>query len=142
MNYYVSGENVNGRPCRGVVHEVKKGDTLYKISRVYDVKVADLIWMNPGVRIYNLQVGDKICVPVGNWEMPGTDGGNAETLPYVVKAEETLDDILQTFRMTYEELQKMNPDVSPAYTEGTVLNIPSDRILRQSREEQQQMRDM
>ena len=53
MNYYVSGENVNGRPCRGVVHVVKKGDTLYKISRVYDVKVADLIWMNPGVRIYN-----------------------------------------------------------------------------------------
>ena len=51
MNYYVSGENVNGRPCRGVVHVVKKGDTLYKISRVYDVKVADLIWMNPGVRI-------------------------------------------------------------------------------------------
>lgn len=48
MNYYVSGENVNGRPCRGVVHVVKKGDTLYKISRVYDVKVADLIWMNPG----------------------------------------------------------------------------------------------
>ena len=41
MNYYVSGENVNGRPCRGVVHVVKKGDTLYKISRVYDVKVAD-----------------------------------------------------------------------------------------------------
>ena len=70
MNYYVSGENVNGRPCRGVVHVVKKGDTLYKISRVYDVKVADLIWMNPGVRIYNLQVGDKICVPVSSWEMP------------------------------------------------------------------------
>ncbi len=81
MNYYVSGENVNGRPCRGVVHVVKKGDTLYKISRVYDVKVADLIWMNPGVRIYNLQVGDKICVPVSSWEMPDADHDNAETLP-------------------------------------------------------------
>lgn len=80
MNYYVSGENVNGRPCRGVVHVVKKGDTLYKISRVYDVKVADLIWMNPGVRIYNLQVGDKICVPVSSWEMPDADHDNAETL--------------------------------------------------------------
>ena len=58
MNYYVSGENVNGRPCRGVVHVVKKGDTLYKISRVYDVKVADLIWMNlcPGE-----QLGDAGC---------------------------------------------------------------------------------
>lgn len=134
MNYYVSGENVNGRPCRGVVHVVKKGDTLYKISRVYDVKVADLIWMNPGVRIYNLQVGDEICVPVPV-EMPGTDG-NAETLPYVVRANETLDEILRTFRMTYEDLQKLNKDLSPAYEEGTVLNIPSDRILRRGQEEQ------
>ena len=108
MNYYVSGENVNGRPCRGVVHVVKKGDTLYKISRVYDVKVADLIWMNPGVRIYNLQVGDKICVPVSSWEMPDAD----------------------------EELQKLNEDISPAYAEGTVLNIPSNRILRRRQEAQ------
>ena len=126
MNYYVSGENVNGRPCRGVVHVVKKGDTLYKISRVYDVKVADLIWMNPGVRIYNLQVGDKICVPVSSWEMPDADDGNAETL----------DAILQTFRLTYEELQKLNEDISPAYAEGTVLNIPSNRILRRRQEAQ------
>ena len=120
MNYYVSGENVNGRPCRGVVHVVKKGDTLYKISRVYDVKVADLIWMNPGVRIYNLQVGDKICVPVSSWEMPDADDDNAETLPYIVRA----------------ELQKLNEDISPAYAEGTVLNIPSNRILRRRQEAQ------
>lgn len=136
MNYYVSGENVNGRPCRGVVHVVKKGDTLYKISRVYDVKVADLIWMNPGVRIYNLQVGDKICVPVSSWEMPDADDDNAETLPYIVRAGETLDAILQTFRLTYEDLQKLNEDISPAYAEGTVLNIPSNRILRRRQEAQ------
>ena len=67
MNYYVSGENVNGRPCRGVVPVVK------------NVKVADLIWINPGVRIYNLQVGDKICVPVSSWEMP--DGSQPEMFP-------------------------------------------------------------
>ena len=60
--------------------------TKVSLSRVYDVKVADLIWMNPGVRIYNLQVGDKICVPVSSWEMPDADDDNAETLPYIVRA--------------------------------------------------------
>lgn len=135
MNYYVNNGNVNGRPCKGVAHTVKKGDTLYKISRTYDVKVADLIWMNPGVRIYNLQVGDKICVPVRNWEMPDGNSESKETLPYVVREGETLDDILRTFRMQYDELQKLNPEVSPSYSEGTVLNIPSNRILRQRQEE-------
>lgn len=136
MNYYVGGTHVNGRPCRGVVHTVKKGDTLYKISRIYDVKVADLIWTNPGIRIYNLQVGDKICVPVKGWEMPDGNGDHTETLPYVVRKDEALDDILKTFRMRYEDLQKLNSEVSPAYAEGTVLNIPSNRILRQKQEEQ------
>ena len=58
------------------------------------------------------------------------------TLPYIVRAGETLDEILQTFRLTYEELRQLNKDISPAYDEGTVLNIPSNRILRQGQEAQ------
>ena len=55
---------------------------------------------------------------------------------YKLRAGETLDAILQTFRLTYEELQKLNEDISPAYAEGTVLNIPSNRILRRRQEAQ------
>ena len=36
----------------------------------------------------------------------------------------------------YLELQKLNEDISPAYAEGTVLNIPSNRILRRRQEAQ------
>lgn len=133
MNYYVNGEALDGRPCRGVIHEIKRGDTLYKLSRIYDVRVADIIWMNPGVRIYNLQVGDRLCIPVRTAE-PGMpdNGGNQgqETFPFVVKEGEDLDQILSMFRMTYDELKALNPDVSPTYVTGTVLNIPTDRILR------------
>ena len=68
--------------------------------------------------------------------MTDADHDNAETLPYIVRAGETLDAILQTFRLTYEELQKLNEDISPAYAEGTVLNIPSNRILRRRQEAQ------
>ena len=44
--------------------------------------------------------------------------------------------IENAFFQTYEELQKLNEDISPAYAEGTVLNIPSNRILRRRQEAQ------
>lgn len=52
------------RMCRGVIHVVKEGDTLYKIAQTYHVEVSELMYENPYVNIYQLQPGDEICVPV------------------------------------------------------------------------------
>ena len=49
--------------CNGIVHSVKKGDTLYTLSRQYDIPLALLLRANPYVDIYNMQVGDEICIP-------------------------------------------------------------------------------
>lgn len=43
---------------------VKSGETLYRISRTYQVSLEDIIDVNPDINIYNLQPGDKVCVPV------------------------------------------------------------------------------
>lgn len=55
------------RTCNGIVHEVKKGDTLYLLSRYYNVGVSDIIRENRGVNPYNLMVGDTLCIPVRNY---------------------------------------------------------------------------
>ena len=49
--------------CDGVTHTIKKGDTLYEISRKYRVPLALLLRANPYVDVFNLQVGETICVP-------------------------------------------------------------------------------
>lgn len=62
-NYDVEAKNANYDRCIGFPHTIKKGDTLYKLSKQYNVKVSALILANPYVNIYNLQVGDTICIP-------------------------------------------------------------------------------
>lgn len=52
-----------GGPCRGVIHVVQKGDSLYQLGKFYNVSVGQLIFANPFVDIYNLQVGDELCIP-------------------------------------------------------------------------------
>ena len=46
----------------GTTHTVRKGDTLNQISKQYGCKVEDLLALNPGVDIYNLQVGSNLKV--------------------------------------------------------------------------------
>lgn len=49
--------------CPGVIHVVKKGDTLYEISRMHHVSVQRIMFANPYVNVYNLQIGDELCIP-------------------------------------------------------------------------------
>lgn len=46
--------------CIGFTHTIEKGDTLYLLGKKYKVRVSALIFANPYLDIYNLQVGDQI----------------------------------------------------------------------------------
>lgn len=50
--------------CRGIIHVIQKGDTLYLLSKKYHVSVAQIMYANPYVDIYNLTIGDELCIPV------------------------------------------------------------------------------
>ena len=59
------GPIYTGGPCRGIIHVIEQGDTLYLLGRRYHVSVSSIMYANPFVNIYNLQVGDELCIPVG-----------------------------------------------------------------------------
>lgn len=57
MGRYISGNYY----C--MAHVIRPGDTLYKLSREYGVKVSALMMANPFMDIYNLKIGDELCIP-------------------------------------------------------------------------------
>ncbi|RDU23153.1 LysM peptidoglycan-binding domain-containing protein [Anaerosacchariphilus polymeriproducens] len=54
--------------CNGHIHVIERGDTLYNIGKKYGVTVADLMYYNPYVDIYNLQIGDELCIPTKTYQ--------------------------------------------------------------------------
>lgn len=56
---------MNHRYCNGMIHVIKEGDNLYQLSRQYRVPLALIMRANPYVDVYNLTVGQEICIPVG-----------------------------------------------------------------------------
>ena len=53
----------NSGMCTGFIHTVEKGDTLYLLGKKYEVTVSALIYANPYIDVYNMQIGDEICIP-------------------------------------------------------------------------------
>lgn len=55
---------MNYDTCDGMTYTIKQGDTLYGISRKYDVPLAMILRANPYADVYRLNVGDTICIPM------------------------------------------------------------------------------
>ncbi len=98
---------------------IKKGDTLYSISRQTNVPVSAIINANPFINVYSLQVGEVICVPVG---VPMNE--YTGTITYTVKEGDTLGSILNQFQIAIGDLMQLN-DVNKVYLlPGTTMVVP------------------
>lgn len=47
-------------------YTVESGDTVYKLADEFGSSVAQIITANPGIQIYNLQIGQRIIIPAGD----------------------------------------------------------------------------
>ena len=124
-----NNNNERRRPsgCRGYVHVIEPGDTLYKLARKYDVKLFDIMRLNPYVNVYNLQIGDEICIP--------TMASRPEKI-YVVNEGDTISKILNTFGVDFETLARWNPTLLEVeLPEGLILRMPLIQPREMSEEE-------
>ena len=102
--------------CKGTVYVVKEKDSLYKIAKAHGVRVKDIMRQNPFVNVYNLQIGDELCVPGFTNVIDGA------FIPYVVKKGETILDIAKMHKTTVENLAKSNKKIRE-------MTFNNDRLL-------------
>lgn len=98
---------------------IKAGDTLYAISRHYNIALDTLIKANPYVNVYNLQVGEVICVPVS---IPQNNFTNFTT--YLIEENDTLGSVLEKNGINLADLMDMNELNSIYLVPGTTLQVP------------------
>lgn len=99
--------------CRnGRIHTIKKGDTFYSLSRMYNVPLILILKANPGLDIYNLQIGEKVCIPIKCEitcnEVEEQEEKDDNIMAHIVANGESVKDIIEKHGMTPEEFVKMN----------------------------------
>ena len=94
---------MNYQACNGIVYVIKPGDTLYKLSQRYGIPTTKILRANPYINIYNLQIGDKICIPTeGNMSVD-------QRMFYTVGEDETIKTVLERLDMNLIEFLALNP---------------------------------
>ncbi len=94
------------------VHQVKEGDTLYSISKVYGVSQEVIMEVND-IEGTAIELGSSIFVPVVEKVITGNKASDADKrddtyTEHVVKPGETLYSLSRTYGMTEEELLEIN----------------------------------
>ena len=104
-----------------LLYEVVSGDTLYSISRKYDVDVQTIREINE-LNSNNLSIGSLLKIPID--VNPGT--GDYST--YIVKNGDTLYSISKMFNMSVSEIKSLNNLNSDSLYIGQVLRIVDNSV--------------
>lgn len=99
---------------------VKKGDSLWSISRMYNITVDELKKLN-NLSTNLLQIGQVL-------KLPSTDQSSLNNL-YTVKKGDSLWSISRMFGVTVSELKSVNNLSSNLLSIGQVLRIPSNTYV-------------
>ncbi|WP_339292683.1 LysM peptidoglycan-binding domain-containing protein [Paenibacillus sp. FSL W8-0187] len=115
------------------IYIVKEGDTLYELSKKYDVPLAKIIDANPQLVDPNkLDVGAKIKLPTEPVPVPG--GSQPIIHKHTVKQGDSLWKLSKAWGVTLKEIIDANPQLKNpnALLVGEVVNIPSSGVYSES----------
>ncbi|MFC4479993.1 LysM peptidoglycan-binding domain-containing protein [Flavobacterium chungangensis] len=112
-------------------HEVASKETLWGISKKYNVSVDDLKKANPSLETEGLKIGQQIIIPSNN--IASINEKPVETATEVVstdvelyrevKAKETKYGISKEYGITVAELERQNPSIKGKVPVGYLLKI-------------------
>ncbi len=118
-------------------HTIQPGETLYRLSKMYNITTDELCAANPGLSINNFRAGETIVIPLKKNEVneerepAATPQPNDKKNPVIVgthkvQRKESIESICKDYGITVEELIDANPTLQgKRLKRKMVLNIPA-----------------
>lgn len=123
-------KSVNSKPVNttkiGQKHEVKTKETLFSLSKLYDVEIADIEKANPEIVNKTLSIGQILIIPTKK----SVKNPIVEKKPAVyheVKPKETKYSIAKQYQTTIQELERLNPEIITDFPIGFKLLISGEK---------------
>lgn len=111
-----------------IYHTIQARETLYGVSKKYNVSGENIIEANPGLSHETFSIGKTIRIPTGIKQKQTTEiienNKGAKEVYYTIPAGETMYNICKKFRTSEKELLKLNPELAGGLRTGMTLRIP------------------
>ena len=122
-------ESRNGKSY--YVHTVQKGQTVYSISRAYEVTPDEIYFENPGTK-QAINVNQTILIPTVNKETElkkEVSTSNFDFFYHVAANNETFDQISAIYLIPAKYIRKANPKLTPPFREGEYVKVPVEEAF-------------
>jgi LysM repeat protein len=109
-----------------VFHTVEPGQTLFFLSRTYNVGIDDILEMNPGVDPNDLQINQVVRIPAErvNVVREGFPSGDDDYIHHKVEKGETPYSISRQYEVPLSVLRRANPRIIWGIKYGEYIRIP------------------
>ncbi len=105
-----------------VTHLVKKGETVYSISMMYNIPLEKIYALNPSSRT-GIKAGELLKIKDLS-EKPSVEAANPEF--YTIKRGDTLYQLAKTFKTTVAAILSLNPGISEDnFKAGEIIKLPA-----------------
>ena len=104
-------------------HKTKRKETLYSLSKKYNVSEDDIKKYNKFLYSNTLRKGDRLQIP--KYKITKIVEELEATKRYTVQPKEGKWRIAYKFGVTVEELEVLNPGITEVLKEGDVINVPN-----------------
>ena len=104
-------------------HKTKRKETLYSLSKKYNVSEDDIKKYNKFLYSNTLRKGDRLQIP--KYKITKIVEEVEATKRYTVQPKEGKWRIAYKFGVTVEELEVLNPGITEVLKEGDVINVPN-----------------
>ncbi len=112
------------QPVEQIMHKVVSGETLYSISRKYNVPVNDILAENPNAR--NLKAGMTLAIVRNNVIKPELEKKETSVtyFEHIIESGETIWGITRKYGVSEAELKELNPILNTGFPAGAVIKVP------------------
>jgi LysM repeat protein len=112
-----------------IYHNLKPGETVYRLSKMYGVSENEIIQSNAGIDINKLPVGAEIAVPKRQFmsDRQKFDDQDKRYIYHKVLEGETLSSIAREYGLSVRELRRENRDLRFPQV-GDFVRIPSNKV--------------
>ncbi|MBN2667858.1 MAG: LysM peptidoglycan-binding domain-containing protein [Bacteroidales bacterium] len=118
-------------PSKYKEHEIKEGETIYAISKIYGVSSEAILELNPEAK-NGYKIGQVLKIPniVETTDEQDEEAGGSDGKTYKVKKKDTLYSLAKQFDVSQEDILRENPIVAQeGLKKGQILNIPGKEII-------------
>ena len=115
-------------PDRFIVHKVKKKETLYSLSKIYNISIETIKEYNPLINKIGLKRKMKLQIPIFKNEPSIEDKPVLVNYKrHVVKPKETKWRLAYEYGLKISELEKINPEIVSGLKIGQQILLPSGK---------------